>query len=339
MEFKELKPKSFWEKPEGFTGMLFLTMLLAGGGYLLYTYIPILAELAQNTLYLGGMLMALAAIVYVVLDPKARNLVWYGYKGFMRAITGLFVKTDPVGILKSYVDHLESSLGKMMKQMNQLRGQMHKLKEAIVTNQKDIQTNLRDATAMRDANQEAQMILKTRKAGRLQDSNIRLEDLYKRMEVLYRILHKMHENSYVMAEDLKDQVAVKETERKAIIASHSAMNSAMSILKGDPDKRVMFDMALEAIADDVSTKVGEMENFMQMSDKIMKGIDLQNGVFEEDGLKMLEEWEKKGTSLLLGSAKEELVLKTPADNLDISAPPKQPQREMGHSNQYDAFFD
>ena len=68
------------------------------------------------------------------------------------------------------------------------------------------------------------MILKTRKAGRLQESNMRLEDLYKRMEALYRILNKMQETSYVMAEDLKDQVAVKETERTAIMASHSAMN-------------------------------------------------------------------------------------------------------------------
>jgi hypothetical protein len=337
MEVKEFKPKSFWERPEGFTGMLFLAIMAIGGGVLFLQYLPVLVELAQNTLYLGGMLMALAAILYVVLDPKARNLIWFGYKNFMRAITGIFVRIDPIGVLKSYIEHLESSLAKMTKQVNQLRSQMHVLKELIVNNQKDIQTNLRDATQMRDANKEAQMILKTRKAGRLQESNMRLEDLYKRMETLYRILNKMSENSYIMAEDLKDQVAVKETERKAIMASHSAMTSAMSILKGDPDKRVMFDMALEAIAEDVSSKVGEMENFMLMSDKIMNGIDLQNGVFEEDGLKMLEEWEKKGTSLLLGETKQELVLKE--DTLDISAPPKQPQREMGHSNQYDAFFD
>ena len=337
MAVKEFKPKTFWERPEGFTGMLFMAVMLLGGGYLFLQYLPVLVALAQNTLYLGGMLMGLAAILYVVLDPKARNLMWYGYKSFMRAITGIFVRIDPIGVLKSYIEHLENSLGKMTKQMNQLRGQMHKLKELIVTNQKDIQANLKDATVMRDANKEAQMILKTRKAGRLQESNMRLEDLYKRMEALYRILNKMQETSYVMAEDLKDQVAVKETERTAIMASHSAMTSAMSILKGDPDKRVMFDMALEAIAEDVSSKVGEMENFMMMSDKIMKGIDLQNGVFEEDGLKMLEEWEKKGTSLLLGTTKEELILKN--ETLDISKPPKEPQREMGHTNQYDAFFD
>ena len=144
------------------------------------------------------------------------------------------------------------------------------------------------------------MILKSRKAGRLKESNMRLEDLYKKMEVLYRVLSKMYENSEILKEDIADQVEVKEQERKAIHASHSAMKSAMNIISGNTDARYMFDMALEAIADDVSEKVGEMERFMDMSSNFMESVDLRNGVFEEEGLAMLEEWEKKGVSKILG---------------------------------------
>jgi hypothetical protein len=337
MQGKDLMSKGFWERPEGVTGMIFAAMLFLGAGYLFVSNLDFLVKAMENTLYAGVMLMALAAIVYVILDPKARNLMWYGYKSFMRAITRIFVNIDPIGVLKGYIEHLEGSLGKMTKQMNQLRGQMHKLKELIITNQREIQSNLAQANQAKDAQKDAQMILKTRKAGRLTDSNMRLDDLYKRMETLYRILTKMHETSYVMAEDLKDQIMVKETERNAIMASHSAMQSAMSILTGNPDKKAMFDMALEAIATDVSSKMGEMENFMQMSEKIMNGIDLQNGVFEEEGLKMLEDWEKKGTSLLLGETKDELVLKN--EVLDINQPIKTPERAQGSGNQYDSFFD
>lgn len=74
------------------------------------------------------------------------------------------------------------------------------------------------------------------------------------MEVLYRVLAKMYENSGILVEDITDQVMVKEQERKAILASTSAMRSAMSVIKGDPDKKAMFDAALEAVADDVSKK-------------------------------------------------------------------------------------
>jgi hypothetical protein len=337
MQGKDLMSKGFWQRPEGVTGMIFAAMMALAGGYFFVSNLEFLKNAMENTLKTGVMLMALAAIVYVILDPKARNLMWFGYKSFMRAITRIFVNIDPIGVLKGYIEHLEGSLGKMTKQMNQLRGQMHKLKELIITNQREIQSNLAQANQAKDAQKDAQMILKTRKAGRLTDSNMRLDELYKRMETLYRILTKMHETSYVMAEDLKDQIMVKETERNAIMASHSAMQSAMSILTGNPDKKAMFDMALEAIATDVSSKMGEMENFMQMSEKIMNGIDLQNGVFEEEGLKMLEDWEKKGTSLLLGETKDELVLKN--EVLDINQPIKTPERAQGSGNQYDSFFD
>jgi hypothetical protein len=339
MDFKNFKPKSFWERPEGVTGLIFLSAILIGGGYLFAKYLPIILHLAENTLYLAGMLGALAAIVYMILDPKMRNLVFYMYKSVMRWITGLFVQIDPVGILKSYTEHLEASIVKMSKQVGQLRGQMHKLKEIIVNNQKEVQSNINLASKAKEGGNNAQMILQTRKAGRLQDSNVRLEDLYKKMEVLYRVLTKMQDNSTILVEDIKDQVRVKEVEQKAIQASHSAMQAAMNILNGDPDKKMMFDMAMEAVANDVSTKMGEMERFMEVSNKFMQSIDLQNGVFEEEGMAMLEKWEKEGTSLLLGNEKNVLINKQ--DTLDLT-PPTQKEKPMvrddTHRNQYDDFF-
>ena len=106
-QFKEYKPKSFWQKPEGVTGALFMGGLLIGGGYLLVRSLPLLIGLLNNVLALSVMLLVLAAIIYMVLDPKMRNLVWYMYKSIMRWITGIFIQIDPIGILKSYVEDLE----------------------------------------------------------------------------------------------------------------------------------------------------------------------------------------------------------------------------------------
>jgi len=339
MNKTEFKPKSFWQRPEGITGLLFLGALVAGGGYLLSTVNWGL--IFANTLYLAGTLAVLGLVVYMVLDPKMRTLVSFAYKSVMRWITGIFVQVDPIGILKSYVEELQGNLRKMNKQISQLRAQMHKLKEIIVNNQREIQNNLQLASKAK-ANQKTNvMILKSRRAGRLKESNLKLEDLYKRMEVLYRVLTKMYENSQILSEDIKDQVAVKEQERKAIHASHSAMQSAMSIISGDPDKRAMFDMAMEAVTEDVASKVGEMERFMEVSANFMNSIDLQQGVFEEDGLKMLEKWEKESTSLLLGEKKSNLLLEAEDDSnvLDLNAPVAEKVRDTSHRNQYDSFFE
>ncbi|MDX2134267.1 MAG: hypothetical protein SFV52_05760 [Saprospiraceae bacterium] len=341
MELQPIKPKSFWQRPEGTTGMLFMAALILGGGYLLYQILPVLITLASNTLYLAGILAVLAGLIYVVLDPRMRNLIWYMYKSVMRSITGWFVQIDPIGILKTYIDELKGNLGKMNKQISNLKGQMYKLSELIRTNQREIQTNLGMASKARETGKDSIMVLKARKAGRLQESNMKLEDLYKRMEVLYRVLTKMYENSEIMLEDLQDQVTVKEQEYKAIKASHSAIRSAMSVLSGNPDQRYMYDMALEAMAEDVGQKVGEMERFMDMSKNIMDSIDLQNGVFEEEGLQMLEQWEKEGVSRLLGSDKDKLVAmaKNEQSVLDLNETHKIPSRQERGGNQYDAFFD
>ncbi|RMD96814.1 MAG: hypothetical protein D6816_18400, partial [Bacteroidetes bacterium] len=314
--------KSFWKRPEGITGAIFLIALVVGGGYLLYTFMPVLIGLAANTLYLALMLMALAAIVYVIVDPKMRNLIWYMYKSAMRWLTGLFVQIDPIGILKSYVEDLENNLAKMSKQIGNLKGQMRKLETLIKKNKEEIDNNLKLASVAKKQNNESQVVLATRKAARMQDSNEKYQELFNKMQVLYRILDKMYKNAEILLEDTRDQVKMKEQERKIIRTSHSAMKSAMSVISGDPDKRAMFDMALENIADDVANKIGEMERFMEVSASLMDTIDLQQGVFQEEGLKMLEKWEKESTLMLLQPASQ-----TSSDTLDLSSFDSKPEKQ------------
>jgi len=73
----------------------------------------------------------------------------------------------------------------------------------------------------------------------------------------------------------------------------------------------------------------------------MDSIDLQNGIFEEEGLKMLEKWEREGVSLILGDDKGKLMLEAADDEnvLDLNEPIKEAMRETGHQNQYDSFFE
>lgn len=335
-----MKPKSFWKRPEGVTGLLFLVAIFAVLGFVVVNFGAAILSFISTTIGLVVAGLIVAGLLYMVFDPRMRNLVFYMYKSIMRAITGVFVQIDPIGILKTYVEELQGNLRKMNKQISQLRAQMHKLKEQIVNNERDIRSNLQIAGKAKETNKRNVMILKSRRAGRLKDSNIKLEELYKKMEVLYRVLTKMYENSQILAEDITDQVAVKEQERKAIHASHGAMNSAMSVIQGDPDQRAMFDMAMENITEDVANKVGEMERFMEVSANFMDSVDLQNGVFEEEGLNMLEKWEKESNSLLLGEEKSALLLQANNDSevLDLDAPVPERARKTGESNQYDSFF-
>ncbi len=327
------KSKSFWGRPEGKTGLFFMLAVLAGLGYVLVKFLPQIAAFASSLLGLVVTLLVLGAIIYMVLDPKVRTLVGYMYKSIMRKITSVFITIDPIGILKNYVEDLEDNLKKMGEQIGALRGQMRKLKTIQEENSTEIEYNMKLAQKAREQGVEKQMLLSSRKAARLKESNEKYAVLENKMSILYRVLTKMYSNSEILLEDTKDQVKLKEEERKAIRASHSAMKSAMSIISGNTDKRAMFDQALEVIADDVAMKVGEMERFMEMSSSFMDSVDLQNGMFEDQGMQMLEEWEKNSTLMLMGGAKAE-------DKLDINAPRKEAlPREEGKKSSYDNLFD
>ncbi len=301
------KRKSFWQRPEGVTGTIFLLAILGGLAYVVMTFGSFILGLLSTGLGIAAVAVVLGLLIYMALDPKARAVIGYMYKSVMRWITGIFITIDPIGVLKNYVDDLQNNLEKMGKQIGSLRGQMRKMQDLMNSNKKEMDQSMQMASLAKRDGREKQMLLATRKAARLKETNGKYQALHTRMEILYRVLTKMYQNSEILLEDTKDQVKLKEQERKAIRTSHSAMKSAMSVITGNKDQRAMFDQALEVIADDVANKVGEMERFMELSSTFMDSIDLQNGVFEEEGLKMLEKWEKESTLILLGETKSQLL--------------------------------
>jgi len=335
------KVKSFWERPEGKTGMLFGGLGIAGLLLVMAKWGSVLVAAAQNTMILGLYVVAAAAIGYVLMDPRFRASVFYIYKGIMRFITGLFIQIDPIGILRSYVDDLKDNHGKMNAQITKLRGTMRTLKEQIMANEREARDQMAIASQAQKAGKQAQMALRTRKAGRLEQSNRSYKDLLTKMEVIYRVLSKMFENCGILIEDTEDQVKQKEIEWRTIKQAHGAMRSAMNIISGDKDKRAIYEEALDIMANDLGNKIGEMERFMELSENFMEGVDLQNGVFEEKGMEMLEKWEKDADSWLLGSEKGQIIAdaNNEAKVLDLDKSLATGQQKDGHPNTYGKLFE
>src|SRR5688572_23891143 len=114
------KTKSFWERPEGVTGAIFLAAIIALLAFVAVKSVALVITALTSGVGLVVTLAVLGTIIFTALDPKARNLVWYMYKSAMRAITSIFVKMDPIAILKGYVSDLKENLRKMNKQVSKI---------------------------------------------------------------------------------------------------------------------------------------------------------------------------------------------------------------------------
>ena len=65
---------------------------------------------------------------------------------------------------------------------------------------------------------------------------------------------------------------------------------------------------MEEVANDIARKTGEMDRFMDRTKKIMDNIDLHNGVMQNEGLKLLEDFENEQGNVLLSDKDKKKIL-------------------------------
>jgi len=300
MNLEKEKRRGFFKKPEGKTGLLFMAGLIIGGGLLAWKFLPFIIGLFSNLITAGLMVIGIGAVLWIATRKQTRNLAWFGFKMIMKRVTSWFVKIDPIAIIETYIEDLKKSLQQMDENIVKLRTQMVSLKRIIDSNNDEIEESMKIMQAAQKKGNRDEFRLKSRKAGRTKDSNVKLTEMYNKMFKLYKALTRMYEVSGYVVEDLEDDMKNKKIEHKALKAGHSAMKSGIRAMMGDPDKRAIFEQTLESMEEDAAKKIGEMERFMEMSTSFINNIDLKNGIYEEEGYAMLEEWEKSGFDIMMG---------------------------------------
>lgn len=289
----EESKKSFWNRPEGITGMLTIGAIGIAGLYFWGKIVPFLLLMVTNTIYLIIGLLALGGILYVLFDPRWRNLVWFMYQAAMKTITSAFIQMNPIIIMKTYLDHLKDKKAEMWTQIEKLAQQIGVLRRTINTNQTDIERSRLIGKKAMELNNQHETQLAANKIGRLEDSNNKLNNVLIVMEKTLEQLEAMHKNAEFFIIDMESEIKTKENEYKAIKASSNAVKAAKSILNGDKNKKMMYDESLEVLSEDVGKRVGEIEFFMKTSASFIERMDIQNGIYDEEGYRQLEQMNTK----------------------------------------------
>ncbi len=127
--------KSFWQRPEGKTGMVVLGGLAVGGGIVLWAKIlPFLLVMVTNTFQLAITAAGLIAFLMIVTHQRFRYAIGLGFRLLMRALTGWFITIDPIGILKEHLLEMKKRRENMGEQISAVSGQIRFLKDTISKN-------------------------------------------------------------------------------------------------------------------------------------------------------------------------------------------------------------
>lgn len=322
--------KSFWKRPEGKTGMIFLAIaaisaVYLGGPFAIAAFSHLITLLGQ-VYAIAALSAGLAVLGFLATNRRIRTLVKVGFQGLMRSITGFVIEIDPIGIMRSYIEDLAKKQSVIDDSIEQLAGQVRKCENRISKNASEAENELKKARQAREKGNDALMKISARQSARLSDLNDkRLTPLLRQMQAHLTMLRKYAEATIIIRTDLQNEVEVQEQQREMILASYNAMSAAKSILAGGQDERALFDQAVEYTAHDYSMKIGAIENFIENSRSFMESMDIQNGVWEEEAMNRMAEWDAQVNNLLAGSCKDSIALDAP----------KKPEVTINNMSEYD----
>jgi hypothetical protein len=288
--------RSFWSRPEGVAGLLFLAALGALGIVYFNRIVEFLIRAVENTLYLSLLLAALGLLIFLFTSRDVRTAVFFLFKSAMRSLTGLVVQLNPIAIMKIYIDDLKDKRRKMQGQIDQLAGQLVKLNKKISENndaiqQKFAEANKANSLADKPGMKEAAQLATIEGAG-LQEMNQKLLPLQRNIRLVLEFMEKVNKSADYIIKETEIKVRLKEAEYQIVKESSNALRTAVSIFKGNPDKKFYFDQSMEYIQDDMSQKLGEMKRAMDLSMDFINSVDIQNGILSDKGQALLEAYNR-----------------------------------------------
>ncbi len=325
--------QSFWNRPEGVAGAL---LIIALGVVVVANINPVLEfliRLTQNTISLIVSGVVLAGLIFLLTSRDIRTGLFFLFKTLSRNLAGIVVKLDPIAIMKIYVDDLKQKRAQMNGQIDRLQGQLVKLNRTISDNneqikQKFAEANKANSIADRPGMRESAQLATIEGAG-LQEMNQKLMPLQQNMQTVLAFMEKVNTSADYIIKETEIKVRLKETEYKIVRESSNALRTAVSIFKGNPDKKFYFDQSMEYIQDDMSQKVGEMKRAMDLSMDFINGVDIQNGILTDKGQAMLDAYNRGDFKLV--------QLAPPTQNPITASVPGQanPPRDAGYRNLLD----
>jgi len=280
------KLRSYWNRPGGKFGIFIGIAALAAIGYYV---VPILTEVVWNltNLIIAG--VSLAVLLYCITHRKLRLSLYYFYEWLMRKLVGIVIELDPFLIAEDYIEDMEEQREKLYKQTTDVEAQKEKIVLKITEKEKELNKLMLKAQAARDQNMMPELGNATRQIGRINEYIKQLTPIRDNLGRIGDYLTKIHKNSAYLIEDAKNELELKKDLYKSVTSGNRALNSAMKIFKGDPEKKLMVEQSMEYLKEDIAGKLANMKKAISYSADFMRSIDLDNATYEKEGLRLLEE--------------------------------------------------
>ncbi len=277
--------KSYWNRPGGKFGIFAGIGIL---GLIGFYVMPFLTTVVWNTLNFGIAMACLALFIYAVTNRKLRLSLFYFYEILMKKLVGVVIELDPFIIAEDYLGDMVEQREKLYQQSVEVDAQKEKINMKIKEKKDEINKLMTKAQVAKDKNMLPELGNATRQIGRLDEYIAQLTPIHDNLLRIGDYLTKIHKNSAYLIEDAKNELELKKDLYKSVTSGNQALNSALKIFKGDPEKKLLVEQSMEYLKEDIAGKLANMKKAIGYSADFMQSIDLDNATYEKEGLKLLE---------------------------------------------------
>ena len=281
-----------WQQPEKVAGRLVLLGLVGTAVYFWGSILPFLVDMVFDTVKLGIGLGVLFVLFLLGTNKRIHAGLWYAGQRILRTMAGIFVNTDPIGIMEDYIRNTEKEARKMDGEVTNIEGAHELVKRKLAANTTQMQEYLSLASAATRQGEKDMAESYASRAAQIQDYNQRLMPMATTTANVTVVMRQILKAALRQIDGSKFKVGLLKDEYALVKRTSSGMRAAMNILRGDPDKKYFFDLATDRVAQDMAQQLGQIKQAMRYSQEFVKEMDIQNGVMSEKGQRLLDQYQK-----------------------------------------------
>lgn len=239
-------------------------------------------------------------ILWVIQHPDFVSMWW---KAVSRKILEGFVKLDPLSFMDAFVDKLTEKLKNLRIVKTILEGKKLKLERKIQQLMKAVDGNMKRAQAAQAQGKKDMAVMLSRKAAGDAESVKLYKPMYDRMVKYLTFFEKLDENWSLSIEGTKYEVERKREEYEVIKEMHKGLSAAEIFTNTDNEQVQIFQMSVKALEESVTQKIAYIDDFEKRSKSMMEGIDIDKQMMNDEGLRMLEQYEANGGAIFFDTQK------------------------------------
>jgi len=293
-------------------GAIIGLVVLGAGGYGLWKVLPVLIELAQNTIYFFAELVVLAILGIVFLDRDTWINLYYAWRNVSRKMRKAIVSEDPIGVLDTVIHRYGYKLDQIDQNVTVADGARRRQEAAIQDALKQRDAELHQAKAAQKLNKQLQVEQHATAAQRWENSGKEMEPMLNTLTNALTCLERARDLCQSKLEDVKNQKVVLQRKLEALLAGQKAVRSIKRFFGSNPDLD-MQEMAIEEIERQATEAMAEIDQFMRVMNPVLESADLKRSA---DQMAAMEHFNSYITS---GGSSKLLTAGVPSEPIPASA--------------------